>query len=99
MESASPRERLKLWVIDYFRVLPTDPRFKALREDQMELLFCHFLSSPTDEQYRQSHRAKITKKEMIDTMPKGLMKKMGYSEEDMEEITQELIAGGGPTGG
>jgi hypothetical protein len=64
----------------------------------MELLFCHFLSSPTDEQYRQSHRAKITKKEMIDTMPKDLMKKMGYSEKDMERITQALVIGGGVSG-
>ena len=94
MESASPKVRVKLWVIEHFRVLPTDSRFKELNEDQIELLFCHFINSLTDEQYKQTYYTKMNRKEVIDTMPKDLMKDMGYTEEDIEQITQGLMVGG-----
>ena len=94
MESAEPEMRLRLWVIEHFRVLPTDPRFKALDEDQMEVLFFHFINSGTDEQHRLAYHTKMSRKETIDTMPRNLMEDMGYTKEELEKITQELTIGG-----
>lgn len=48
-EIAKLREtRLKWWVQDRFRVLPTDERFKALTEEQMFLMWENYLVDNPD---------------------------------------------------
>lgn len=93
-ESVNPKMQVRLWVIEHFRVLPTDSRFKELNEDQMELLFCYFINSLTDEQYKRAYHTKMSRKEVVDTMPKDLMKDMGYTEEEIGNIAQGLTIGG-----
>ena len=94
MELASPKQRLKFWVIEHFRILPTDERFKQLTEDQMELLFCYFVSNPTDEQYRKAHYSNLSKEEVMETLPEDKIKEMGYSEKELKDIKDALIIGG-----
>ena len=94
MELASPRQKVKLWVIEHFRILPTDERFKRLTEDQMELLFYYFVSSPTDEQYKKAHYSNLSKEEVIETLPEDKIKEMGYSEEELKDIRDALVIGG-----
>ena len=76
--------------MEHFRVLPTDQRFLNLNDEQMELLFMSFLNSPPDEAIRQSHHSKASKKDLIESMPKDLMGKMGYSKEDLQKIADEV---------
>ena len=95
VESTDSRQKMKLWVIEHFRVLPTDRRYKKLTEEQIEILFCSFVSSPTDDEYKQAFRRGMSKKEVIDTMPKELMEEMGYTEEDVQQISLQLAASGG----
>jgi len=85
---------MRLWLIEHFRILPTDERYKKLSEDQIEILFCSFLSSPIDEEYRKTYRKGMSKTDVIKTMPKELFTEMGYSEKDMEQISQEIAMGG-----
>jgi len=94
VEAAELKQKVKLWIIEHFRVLPTDERFKQLTEDQMELLFCYFLVSPTDEQYKEAHKRNLSKDEVIETFPKEKLKEMGYTEEELENIKQGLVIGG-----
>ena len=70
--------------------MPTDQRYKELSEEQMELLFMSFLNSPPDEGIRQAHHRSLSKEELIESMPKEAMSKMGYSEEDMRKIADEI---------
>lgn len=94
VESASLSQKVKLWIIEHFRILPTDERFKKLKEDQMELLFCYFVSSPNDEQYRKAHYSNLSKEEIMETLPEDKIKEMGYSEEELKDIKEALIIGG-----
>jgi len=94
VESANPRTKMKLWLIEHFRILPTDERYKKLSEDQIEILFCNFLSSPIDEEYKNTYRQGMSKKDVVKSMPTELFKDMGYSEEDIKQISQEIVMGG-----
>jgi len=85
---------MRLWLIEHFRILPTDKRYKKLSEDQIEILFCNFLSSPIDEEYKNTYRKGMSKTDVIKTMPKEIFKEMGYSEEDMKKIGQEIVMSG-----
>ncbi len=94
VEEADSRQKMILWTINYFRILPTDERFKKLTSEQIELLFCSFVSSPTEEEYKHAYRRGMSKQEKIESMPKDILKDMGYSEEDIEKIGLEVAAGG-----
>lgn len=94
VESANPRTKMRLWLIEHFRILPTDERYKKLSEDQIEILFCNFLSSPIDEEYKNTYRQGMSKTDVIKSMPTELFKDMGYDENDIKQISQEIAVGG-----
>jgi len=90
LKEAKPRVKMKLWVIEHFRVLPTDRRYKELLEDQIELLFCNFLSSPTSDDYRESYYREKSAEAVVDSLPEEALKKMGYNEDDIKKIAEEV---------
>lgn len=82
------RLRLRLWLVNHFKVLPTDPRYRALNDDQIELLFSSFLQMPTEEQWK-SWYARQKREERLD-LPVDELKGMGYTDADIEKIKKEL---------
>lgn len=77
---------MKLWVVEHFRVLPTSKEFKELTEDQIDLLFIHFLNRISDDDYKRLYH-----KNKTDTgLPKDQLKKMGYDDTDIVNIENEL---------
>ena len=68
--------------------MPTDRRYKSLNSDQVELLFLSYVSQPLCEQYRDSYLSEQEKKEK--SLPEEILKEMGYSEKEMEEIGTAL---------
>lgn len=81
---------MRMWIIEHFKILPTDKRYKELTIDQIEFLFANYLVSPEDINYKRGYKQGISKDQIIETMPKDLMKKMGYSEKDIERIGSEI---------
>ena len=90
LDQAKVEVKLRLWVVEHFRILPTDKRFKKLKWDQIELLFLNYISQPSDEQYRRLYLDSIEKEEIEDNLPKDKMEEMGYNPEEIAEITQIL---------
>lgn len=86
LQQASLEVKLKLWVIEHFRILPTDKRFKRLKWDQVELLFINYISQPSDEQYRQTYIE--SKQKEVEEIPKNSMLDMGYNEDEIKEIAK-----------
>ncbi len=86
LDQASLEAKLKLWVIEHFRILPTDKRFKRLKWDQVELLFVNYISQPSDEQYRQTYIE--SKQKEIEEIPESSMLNMGYNEDEIKEIAK-----------
>lgn len=76
-------------MIDRFKILPTDPRFKELTVDVMEALFISAMEIPSDEEYRDLYRKAKFEEEM--ELPEDELKKLGYSEEDMIEIKEAVL--------
>ena len=81
---------MKLWLINHFRVLPTDERFKKLTEDQIELLFISFISMPGDEDYKRAYIRKRTGEELASGLPREALRKMGYTDEQIKKIAEEV---------
>ena len=88
LKEANPELKLKLWIIEHFRVLPTDKRYKLLNSDQIELLFLNYVSQPLCEQYRNSYLSEQDQKEK--GLPEEILKEMNYTKEEIEEINVAL---------
>jgi len=74
-------------------VLPTDPRYKELTPEQIELLFYSFLNTPSDEEYKYCYRRRKQKVEAAENVPDWVLKKMKYTDEEIKELHKELSDG------
>lgn len=74
----------------HFRVLPSDPYYKQLTDEQIYLLFYGFLNLPEDSIVRSNYlqnKYAQTKKEAV---PIEDLKRMGYSEDEIHKIIEAL---------
>lgn len=76
--------------MDHFQVLPTDSRYQKLAADQIEVLFLNFLMSPTIEEYKNAYREGKQEEQAEEDFPKEELEGMGYTEEEIEQIKQDL---------
>jgi hypothetical protein len=90
VEQAGGRQKIKLWVMDYFRILPTDPRMKALTAEQAEILFLNHCSLPDDALLKASYREEKIKERKLLEFPAEQFKAMGYSDEEIEKLRKEI---------
>lgn len=77
-------------MIEHFRVLPTDCKYKELSWDQIELLFLNYVSQPSDEQYRQSYLKELEVDDITEGLPEDIMEDMGYNKEEIKEVAKIL---------
>ena len=83
-----------MWVINYFRVLPTDSRFKELSEIQKYLLFEGFMENPTPEQMHQAYWKSKTNETKVSNEDISNFKNLGYDMDQIKKIQEQLkIAG------
>jgi len=76
-----------LWIINHFKVLPTEDRFKELTELQKNLIFVGYLEHPTSEQLHSAHYgAETTKVTKADEKSFG---ELGYSQEQINRIREQ----------
>jgi hypothetical protein len=83
---------MRLWVVEHYRVLPTDPRYKELTDDQIELLFVNFLTTLTPDEQRRFYIQKLAEEQEEAQFPVEEFKKLGYSEEQLAEIREGVKA-------
>ncbi len=80
--------------MEHFRTLPTEKRFKNLSYDQKEALFYNFLNSSSDDAIRKNYWNKYKNissgESAASTLPKDLLKKWNYSEDDIKKIEETL---------
>lgn len=95
----TPRAKFEFWIQEKWEVLPTDPRFIDLTEEQLELLFAHYqrLNAPTnttaarDEDYPdgQTDDPNLNKQKYIDPDFDEEWEKMEAVDEDIDTSTEE----------
>ena len=78
-------------MIRHFRILPTDPRYKELTDEQAELLFLDFLTSATDEEYLRFYREGKEKEAAMKELPIEDLKEMEYTDEEIQDIIKAVI--------
>lgn len=76
--------------MDHYRVLPTDPRYLALTDEQVEVLFFSFLSMPTEEQWKEWYRKQKAESRL--DIPVEQLKEMHYSDAEIAQIRKELAS-------
>jgi len=85
--------RLDLWVINHFRVLPTDDRFKRLTENQKNLLFIGWLENPSSEQLKEWYDRKEDTPVITDEDAKNF-EELGYRKEQIARMRDQLEKAG-----
>lgn len=80
-------------MLEHFQVLPTEERYKKLTTDQVEVLFLNFLMSPTAEEYKNAYREGKREEQAEEDFPKEELEGMGYTEEEIEQMKQDLARG------
>ena len=79
---------MRLWLLNRYKVLPTEQRYKDLTDEQVEILFEYFLNFPDDELIKRRFvEGEIAKSKIP---PREQFQKMGYSEDEIDGIIEEL---------
>ena len=85
-------ETLDIWLCNYYKVLPTDERFKRMHEEQKYLLFVGFLEQSLPEHvhmnYWNSKTAMLTEEDTTN------LEKRGYNVEDLNWFKEQLKKAG-----
>jgi len=89
-----------MWAINYFRLLPTDEKYKSMPFDWLEMLFLNYMSSVDYEEIRKNYYQSIKGRmsaqqrkeyiEEIDQLDNDLVNLLGYSKEESIAIKNEL---------
>lgn len=80
-------------MIHHFRVLPTDPRFKELTENQKVLLFHGWVhNANSDDLYR--HQIRKDQEPGVTQEDEATFRSAGYSTEQINRIKSELRKAG-----
>lgn len=91
-ETAKEIDFLDRFVITYFKVLPTDKRFKDLTEDTKELLFFIFVNTPTGSEHLALLKEDILRRSLqIDDSVIEIAEKMGI---DLDAAVAAIKGGG-----
>jgi len=79
---------LDLWVMKYFKVLPTDPRFVELSDRQKLLLFNAFLEMPLDDYVYELHNSREEMKLSRDDREN--LTSLGYNKDQLARMEEQL---------
>lgn len=89
MKSVVQELSVDLWICNYYRVLPTDERFKRLTDRQKDLLIVSFLEQPSAEDLHFSY-GKRKEREREFSINYDNLRKRGYTEEQIRRIRSQI---------
>lgn len=85
-QEAKPKTLERLWLIEHFRVLPTDERYLRLSDDQVAVLLNYWLHASDEEAVKRLY--------WKDKQPQGPgdeeLAALGYSAEQIKAIKADL---------
>lgn len=81
---------MRLWIMEHFRMLPTDPKFKELTDEQIEILYLNYLKSPEDSDMKAFYRERKNREREREDLRKNLEASGKYSKERIEQILDEV---------
>jgi len=80
----------RLWVMEHFRVLPTDPKVKALSDDQISLIMLYWLNND-ERDIKTAYLAYKEKEAEAKSKPSFKaddLRDIGYTDAEIEKITR-----------
>ena len=81
-----PETLERLWVIEHFKILPTDERYLKLSEGQISLVMSYWLDSASEDEMKRAFWENKKKTAPDDDPLKGL----GYSQKQIDAIKAEM---------
>jgi len=88
---------LDTWVCQTFKVLPTDPRFMELTENQKTLLMvAHMENISSEDLYNYAKHMRYEKMQQvhIDDEEKDSLRALGYTDEQIDNMNDEILKAG-----
>lgn len=88
--ASSDECKFQWYIQKYFRVLPTDPRFLSLTEEQLDLLYENFMEDQNKSKQRQNKKSSVVDREFDN--PEDMSKKgtTEYYDPEFEELWNEI---------
>jgi hypothetical protein len=80
----------RLWIMEHFRALPTDPRIEELSDDQISLLMTYWLNND-ERDIKVAYLEQKAKEEAEKQKPvfkADELREIGYSEAEIKEMTR-----------
>lgn len=93
IKEASPRTVERLWLIEHFRILPTDERYTRLSDTQVSVLVNNWLNMPDEYEMKRSYWEKKLKTIAANPPPVDQLREIGYSDEEIRKIQAECNGG------
>ena len=88
--SVPPKTSARLWVIEHFRVLPTDERYLNLDDNQINVLYGSWLHSLPDEYVKREYWSNKKETTKITEVEEVSLHELGYTEDEIAAIKKEL---------
>jgi hypothetical protein len=92
-KEAASGNNLDVWTCLYFKVLPTDIKFRQMSEEQKMLLFVAFLETPSPEQMKMNYYKSISGPKITPVTEKEF-RSIGYSSKAISKMKDELRKAG-----
>ena len=77
--------------MEHFRVLPSDRRLEQLTDEQIDVLFVHWLDFDED-MSREAYRKKRSEEEMKPRFDPEQLRALGYGDAEIHDIVRSLDA-------
>ncbi|MDR1904601.1 MAG: hypothetical protein LBQ88_20240 [Treponema sp.] len=81
-QSSSPQIQ-RLWAMEHFRVLPTDPKVRELTDNQISLLLQYWLDYDEDH-FRRAYREKKAIEQSKPQFDRQALYDMGYTDAEID---------------
>jgi len=98
---SDPDLKIDLWICNHFKVLPTEDRFKNLTRRQKYMLLLGYIHNPTSEELRLGvlTREAEKAKSSLSKEQEAALAESGFSQEQLDEMQQQLAVLGGQKDG
>lgn len=81
---------MRLWVMNHYRVLPTEKRFLDLTPNQIEILFVSGIGLPHESGLRRAYADLREAEQKATSLPSEILRQQGYSEDEIREMQEAL---------
>lgn len=81
-----PETLERLWLIEHFKILPTDERYLKMSRGQISLIMGYWLDSASEEDMKRAYWEGLKKSAPTDDQ----LKELGYSQAQIDAIKADM---------